>query len=671
MTGYTLASSAQSTISGTMPADNVTVDVVYTINSYTLTINYIDEDDNVLSAPHTETLDYNASYSVGSPAVTGYTLASAAQATIAGNMPADDVEVDVLYTINEYTVTFKPGDHAVPTDADVPFSGIDHGTQWGNAGITVPTYTADGYYYQTGWKDEGGNAVTIPTGTTPITGDMTFIAVWTAMEEVTVTGNSATRTYNGATQTVTGILPITAPSGVSAATASGWESEFSATGSRKDVGGTTVVVTGADILYDGSIPYHAIMVNGLLTINPAAVTITANDASKYAGTPDPAFTASVTSGTIYGGDFTYGVTRSNGGVEAAGTYAGVLEVGPDTGAPNYGDYIVTLVPGGFTINLRPTSTTVTATPANGTSGSALTIHGSVADISGAAAYAPGFSGSVVITFNGHTYTVPVAADGTFTLPAVTTRPMHTGSHTVTASYQGDGVFAPSSDTAIVTVTAAPAETATLTIRFLLLGAGTQLADPYTETFEIGDAYSVAALAEKLISGYTRVSIVGSTSGTITGDHTITVYYRGVAATPSPTPTATPTPTPTPTETPVEVMNPEPPKAGPERSWALVNLIMTVLTAVWSGYMLLRYFGKRKDEDAAAKSATEIRKHGFKRIASLVPAIGGIVAFILTEDVRNPMVFTDRWTLLMVAIFLIQAGVAAVAARSHKEEPKEA
>ncbi len=42
-----------------------------------------------------------------------------------------------------------------------------------------------------------------------------------------------------------------------------------------------------------------------------------------------------------------------------------------------------------------------------------------------------------------------------------------------------------------------------------------------------------------------------------------------------------------------------------------------------------------------------------RLLTLLPGIGGIVAFILTENMRNPMVFTDRWTLLMVIIAAVQ------------------
>jgi uncharacterized membrane protein len=45
-------------------------------------------------------------------------------------------------------------------------------------------------------------------------------------------------------------------------------------------------------------------------------------------------------------------------------------------------------------------------------------------------------------------------------------------------------------------------------------------------------------------------------------------------------------------------------------------------------------------------------------------------FILTEDMRNPMVFVDRWTILMAAIALVQAVLALFCKKSYKEEEEE-
>ena len=49
----------------------------------------------------------------------------------------------------------------------------------------------------------------------------------------------------------------------------------------------------------------------------------------------------------------------------------------------------------------------------------------------------------------------------------------------------------------------------------------------------------------------------------------------------------------------------------------------------------------------------MKRKGVTRVLSLIPAIGSIIAFLLTENMRNPMVFVDRWTWLMVLIALVQ------------------
>ncbi|MEA5050132.1 MAG: InlB B-repeat-containing protein [Oscillospiraceae bacterium] len=91
------------------------------------------------------------------------------------------------------------------------------------------------------------------------------------------------------------------------------------------------------------------------------------------------------------------------------------------------------------------------------------------------------------------------------------------------------------------------------------------------------------------------------------------------------------------------------------AWALLNLILTVGTGLTSIALLVNYFGKREDEDKRKST----RRKGGLRLSSLIPAVGAVIAFILTENMRNPMVFTDKWTLLMVAIAAVQAVVAVL------------
>ena len=80
-------------------------------------------------------------------------------------------------------------------------------------------------------------------------------------------------------------------------------------------------------------------------------------------------------------------------------------------------------------------------------------------------------------------------------------------------------------------------------------------------------------------------------------------------------------------------------------------------------------GIEEEDENGENVEYTVKKKGVWRVLSLIPGIGAIVAFILTENMRNPMVFTDRWTLLMVIIAVIQV-IVAILAKKEKEEPDD-
>ena len=118
------------------------------------------------------------------------------------------------------------------------------------------------------------------------------------------------------------------------------------------------------------------------------------------------------------------------------------------------------------------------------------------------------------------------------------------------------------------------------------------------------------------------------------------------------------------------------------AWALVNLILMLLTVLASLLLLLGYLGKKKyakeDEYGNAlhdANGNEIidytrNKKGFWRVASLIPAIAAVIAFALTENMRLPMVMVDRWTLLMVIIAVVQLIVAVLCKKKKESEEDE-
>ena len=116
------------------------------------------------------------------------------------------------------------------------------------------------------------------------------------------------------------------------------------------------------------------------------------------------------------------------------------------------------------------------------------------------------------------------------------------------------------------------------------------------------------------------------------------------------------------------------------AWALVNLILTVLTVLGSVMLLVGYIGKkqkeREDEDGnvilnaeGEAEMDDIKKKGGWRLASILPAVAAVIAFILTENMRLPMVLVDKWTLLMIVIALVQLLVAYFS-RKKTQEPEQ-
>ena len=80
----------------------------------------------------------------------------------------------------------------------------------------------------------------------------------------------------------------------------------------------------------------------------------------------------------------------------------------------------------------------------------------------------------------------------------------------------------------------------------------------------------------------------------------------------------------------------------------------LLTALLSLIMLARYFRRRE---------------GIIRLGSIIPAIVAIIAFVVTENMANPMVLTDKWTVLMLIILAVQvaAGIVALLRGDSEEE----
>ena len=130
----------------------------------------------------------------------------------------------------------------------------------------------------------------------------------------------------------------------------------------------------------------------------------------------------------------------------------------------------------------------------------------------------------------------------------------------------------------------------------------------------------------------------------------------------------------PAQLPIVIPEMPAPLAGP--AWALVNLILALLTVLGSIILLIGGLREKKEEEkeeeeTADEKVTFRRRRRVLRALSLIPAAAAVIAFILTEDMSLRMVLTDGYTLLMAIIALIQAGMMIISRDKKDNEEKEA
>ncbi len=128
-TGYTAAWVTEDVLT-TMPDEDVTLVVEFTINSYKVTFK---DGDKVVAE---ETLNYGAAIAL--PEITGYDIAFVDEYHIA-NVPANDVEIAVTCTAHKHTLTIKVGEDTLSEKS------VEYGTT-----ITLPKKTG----YTASWVTE-------------------------------------------------------------------------------------------------------------------------------------------------------------------------------------------------------------------------------------------------------------------------------------------------------------------------------------------------------------------------------------------------------------------------------------------------------------------------------------------------------------------------------------
>ena len=98
-----------------------------------------------------------------------------------------------------------------------------------------------------------------------------------------------------------------------------------------------------------------------------------------------------------------------------------------------------------------------------------------------------------------------------------------------------------------------------------------------------------------------------------------------------------------------ITNNKAPLTTTEGSWALINLIATLLVFLIAIILLVMAFINKRKED----EEIQIKNKMIGRIIGIIVAIITGFIFLITEDMSLPMILVDKWTLLMIILLIVQ------------------
>ena len=98
-------------------------------------------------------------------------------------------------------------------------------------------------------------------------------------------------------------------------------------------------------------------------------------------------------------------------------------------------------------------------------------------------------------------------------------------------------------------------------------------------------------------------------------------------------------------------------------WALINLIAAIVTVILGLILLLSKRHRNDEEEDEEERQARIERGEEKeqeqkrgwicKVLGVIVAIASVVFFILTEDMSLPMALTDKWTIWMIVIAIVE------------------
>lgn len=116
------------------------------------------------------------------------------------------------------------------------------------------------------------------------------------------------------------------------------------------------------------------------------------------------------------------------------------------------------------------------------------------------------------------------------------------------------------------------------------------------------------------------------------------------------------------------------------AWALLNLILTILTGIIALSLTITFFTKRRENEdeetreerieTSKEEEQKIKKKPALRILSIIMTVLAIILFILTEDMTLPMIITDNYTIYHIVMFVITVLLATFSIKKYENDEIE-
>jgi len=108
-----------------------------------------------------------------------------------------------------------------------------------------------------------------------------------------------------------------------------------------------------------------------------------------------------------------------------------------------------------------------------------------------------------------------------------------------------------------------------------------------------------------------------------------------------------------------VIQPERPPLAETGTWAVLNLILTVITGLIMLLLLVNYFRKRKDD--------EVKKRLGLRLLTVAATVVAVILFVMTENMSLSMGIADSRTLLHLGIMVAALVLAIISRKKYKDK----